>query len=137
MRESLSSGPSEPRVGLDCSLVLLFSFFVFCICVVVFVSAPASVSTCSLSFSFSLSLSLGTSSRCLYISLYLLCASPLECLCKIETGIGLLRSRRPFSKTASVNLSYCITDDHIFSCSPRNLDASSIRPVHMHVKLWC
>ena len=87
--------------------------------------------------SLSLSLSRGTSSRCLCISLYLLCASPLECLCKNETGIGLLRSRRPFSKTASVNLSYCITDDQRFSCSPSNLDASSLRPVHMRVKLWC
>ena len=122
------------------SIALLFFFrlfFVFRIFVVVFVSAPASVSICTLSFSLSLSLSLGTSSRCLCISLYLLCASPLECLCKKETGIGLLRSRRPFSKTASVNLSYCITDDQHFSCSPRNLDASSLRPVHMQVKLWC
>ena len=54
-----------------------------------------------------------------------------------KTCIGLLWSRRPFSKTASLNLSYWITDDQHFSCSPRNLDASALRPVHMNVTLWC
>ena len=62
-------------------LLLLFRFFV-----VVFVSAPASASICSLS----LSLSLATTSRGLCISLYLLCASPLECPChKTVTGAKL------------------------------------------------
>ena len=68
---------------------LLLLFLLFRIFVVAFVSAPASASICSfffslslsLFFSISLSLSLTTTSRGLCISLYLLCASPLECLC--------------------------------------------------------
>jgi hypothetical protein len=52
MRESPSSGPSEPRVGLDSIFKIMIPvIFLFRIFVVVFVSAPASASICSLSLS--------------------------------------------------------------------------------------
>jgi predicted neutral ceramidase superfamily lipid hydrolase len=58
MRESQSSGPSEPRVGLECHLFFFPAFFLFQIFVVVFVSPPASTSKV-------LYLSLTSTSRCL------------------------------------------------------------------------
>ena len=68
MRESPSSGPSEPRVGLNCHLLLLSLILPlphlrrrFCVC------ACVHLDTCSISLS--LSLSLTSTSRCLvYLS---------------------------------------------------------------------
>jgi hypothetical protein len=58
-----------------CLLVFFLLFFLFRIFIDVFVSAPASASMCSLSLSLTL-LPLELS-----VYLYILCASPLECLC--------------------------------------------------------
>ena len=84
MLESPSSGPSEPRLGFECLFVLVSLMISLphlrrrlCVCACIRRDM----------FSLSLSLSLTTTSLCLGISLYLLCASPLECLCKkTETG---------------------------------------------------
>jgi hypothetical protein len=74
---------------------LLLLFFLFRIFVVIFVSAPASASICP----FSLSPSLTTTARGLCISLYLLCASPLQCLvnknrdrCKADSTLRTSRA---------------------------------------------
>jgi hypothetical protein len=91
MRESQSSGPSEPRVGLDCHLFVLSLIFLFHIFVVVFVSPPASTSIRSLYLSLSL-LPLDVS----YISLFSLCVSPRMSLqksrdrCKANSTLRVL-----------------------------------------------
>ena len=59
----------------------LLLFFLFRIFVVVFASAPTSTSICSFSLSLSLSLFLSLLPLEASVYLYLLCASPLECLC--------------------------------------------------------
>jgi hypothetical protein len=99
MQESPPSGPSEPCVGLDCPFVFLIRLLLLLLLIIMFVllllllllilplpHLRRRLCVCACIrldvLYLSLSLSLTTTSRCLSRSLYLLCASPLECPCQ-------------------------------------------------------